>query len=646
MKRLLMFLAFLMGLTGGLAAQTAQTAQMTKAAASYMDTIYLTYILSAEDTVGQIADLTLANGSSIIYCDWGDGITESYTGYTYTWNDEMAFHNLKHSWKMKTRDVRVKKYGTNIKTRLLRLPVHRDAKLVKLDLNGCTALTNLDCSSNQLTSLDVSKNTSLKYLYYNDNKLIVIMDNEDEAFGLSKLPGFDVERATDWNGGTVSGNMLTFHNNDTVTYMYDTYYQGDGKNVERLQTFMVIRKFDGVASPVIIPNGGGYDGCSPVVVTINCETEGATIYFDWNRDIRGWREYTRPISFTNNSASNVTIKAKAVHGRYVSGSQEVEVEFMRSKMANPVVTPAGGAVEFGSTVTISYDTEGSEVYYTVDGSAPSPFWSAERYTEPIEINKAMTIKALTYHNCYNWSDVVEAVFTLKEVAKPVFAPNGGVVELGSTVAIHCDTPNATIHYTTNGSTPTEKSAVYTEPIAVNEAMTIRAMAVRENYVNSAVATATFRLKEVAKPVFTPTGGEVERGSTVAIHCDTPNATIHYTLDGSTPTEQSAIYTAPIVVNETMTIKALAVRENYVNSAVAEATFTVATVANEAGQTASRLVVYAQDRTICLSEAAGEVSVYTVDGRRVFCGKAVRIPVATGGLYIVHVAGKSYKLPVR
>ena len=153
-----------------------------------------------------------------------------------------------------------------------------------------------------------------------------------------------------------------------------------------------------------------------------------------------------------------------------------------------------------------------------------------------------------------------------------------------------------------------------------------------------------RKHAMAKPVFTPNGGAVERGSTVAIHCDTANATIYYTTNGSAPTVQSTVYTEPIVINEAMTIKAMAVRENYVNSEVATATFTVATVANETEQTSS-LVVYAQDRTICLSEEAGEVSVYTMDGRRVFCGKAVRIPVSAGGLYIVHVAGRSYKLPV-
>ena len=251
---------------------------------------------------------------------------------------------------------------------------------------------------------------------------------------------------------------------------------------------------------------------------------------------------------------------------------------------------------------------------------------------------------LDYRNGVNYIRPI-LVRKFGTVTAPVFMSEGAVAR-GSSVAITCETPNAVIHYTTDGSMPTEQSAVYGEPIVINDEMTLKAMAVRNHYVPSEVAKASFTLiPEMAKPVFTPAGGAVERGSTVAIHCDTANATIYYTTDSSVPTTQSTVYSTPIVVNEAMTIKAMAVRENYVNSEVATATFTVATVANETEQTSS-LVVYAQDRTICLSEEAGEVSVYTMDGRRVFCGKAVRIPVSAGGLYIVHVACRSYKLPVK
>jgi hypothetical protein len=51
------------------------------------------------------------------------------------------------------------------------------------------------------------------------------------------------------------------------------------------------------------------------------------------------------------------------------------------------------------------------------------------------------------------------------------------------------------------------------------------------------------------------------------------ATIRYTLDGSEPTEASPLYTGPITVLRTTTIKAIAVRDNYFDSPVAEFTVT-------------------------------------------------------------------------
>lgn len=82
------------------------------------------------------------------------------------------------------------------------------------------------------------------------------------------------------------------------------------------------------------------------------------------------------------------------------------------------------------------------------------------------------------------------------------------------------------------------------------------------------------LEQVETPVFTPTGARLEEGETVevTIACATPDATIHYTLDGTTPTEESEVYTDAILVSSSVTIKAIAVKENMVNSKMATADF--------------------------------------------------------------------------
>ena len=113
----------------------------------------------------------------------------------------------------------------------------RNNQLTVLDVSKNTALTDLDCRNNQLTSLDVS-NTNMVDLYCGGNIYQIIVDN-DPTFDLFTLPGnFVVAKASDWSGGTVSGNMLTVDSGkDTVAYRYDC-----GKDKQR--TFIL--KFVGL----------------------------------------------------------------------------------------------------------------------------------------------------------------------------------------------------------------------------------------------------------------------------------------------------------------------------------------------------------------------------------------------------------------
>ena len=165
------------------------------------------------------------------------------------------------------------------------------------------------------------------------------------------------------------------------------------------------------------------------------------------------------------------------------------------------------------------------------------------------------------------------------VETPTFSPAGGEVQEGATVSIACATEGATIYYTTNGAEPTTSATKYTGAIAVNSAMTIKAIAVKDGYyTNSAVASASFTIKArevVATPVISPAGGEVEKGASVTIACATEGATIYYTTNGAEPTTSATKYTGAIAVNSAMTIKAIAVKDGYyTNSAVASASFTV------------------------------------------------------------------------
>jgi hypothetical protein len=76
------------------------------------------------------------------------------------------------------------------------------------------------------------------------------------------------------------------------------------------------------------------------------------------------------------------------------------------------------------------------------------------------------------------------------------------------------------------------------------------------------------------PVLTPGPGTYSGTVNVIISDATPNASIHYTIDGSQPTPNSPIYVAPITVSSSDTwVRAIATADGHEQSAVGEAHYT-------------------------------------------------------------------------
>ncbi len=106
--------------------------------------------------------------------------------------------------------------------------------LTSLDVRQNTRLYLLLCYNNHLTSLDTSNQKRLHTLSCNNNNYPITITN-DRNYDLSDLPGtFDVNKASNWSGGTVSGNILTVdHDKDSVTYTYDC---GNGRTANFMLT--------------------------------------------------------------------------------------------------------------------------------------------------------------------------------------------------------------------------------------------------------------------------------------------------------------------------------------------------------------------------------------------------------------------------
>ena len=204
---------------------------------------------------------------------------------------------------------------------------------------------------------------------------------------------------------------------------------------------------------------------------------------------------------------------------------------------------------------------------------------------------------------------IESSGTLALAATPSFTPAAGTFSSAQTVAISTTTPSATIYYTTDGSTPTTSSSVYAGPITVSATETLQALAVATGYSNSTVGSAAYTITSVATtPTFTPAAGTYNSTQTVTISTTTPSATLYYTTNGSTPTTSSAVYSGPITVSATETLRAIAVAPGYSNSTVGSAAYTITSVAATPSFTPAA-GIYSSTQTVTISATTPSATLY-------------------------------------
>ena len=201
------------------------------------------------------------------------------------------------------------------------------------------------------------------------------------------------------------------------------------------------------------------------------------------------------------------------------------------------------------------NTLGSSIYYTMDGSTPTT--NSNKYTGPITLTQNCTVKAIAVADGYENSEVASYAVNWFKVEDVFIAFTNMKVQMSTT------TPNARIYYTIDGTTPTENSTRYTEPFSVSGNCTVRAIAYKDNFNSSNISSLYIDLENIRceAPVFQMSG------NVLTITSQTEGTAIYYTLDGSEPTTESSKYNGPITLTRNGIVKAIAVREGFLNSAV-------------------------------------------------------------------------------
>jgi fibronectin type 3 domain-containing protein len=333
-----------------------------------------------------------------------------------------------------------------------------------------------------------------------------------------------------------------------------------------------------VAAPLITPVAGAY--LSPVEVSISSSTPGSSIFYtlDGSSPTTSSIEYTGPITLTTTD-SPVMLTAFAIK-ESMSDSEPVVAAYVieNDTVAEPTFSPQGGTYDQDQQVTIECATTGVTIHYTTDGTMPTSL--SPVYGSPIGVSgdgTSMTISAIGV--CPGMDDSVVHVesylISYAQVSTPAFSPPGGTYSEDQEVTITCVTGGATIHYTTDGTTPTAASPVYGSPVVVagdGTEMTIGAIAVCDGMLNSETRSESYTISygQVSMPYFIPAGGTYSEDQEVIMGCVTGGATIHYTTDDTMPTAASPVYESPIEVSghrTSVTINAIALRDGMLDSEV-------------------------------------------------------------------------------
>jgi Legume lectin domain/Fn3 associated/Chitobiase/beta-hexosaminidase C-terminal domain len=249
--------------------------------------------------------------------------------------------------------------------------------------------------------------------------------------------------------------------------------------------------------------------------------------------------------------------------------------------ATPVISPTTGTYTSTQTVTITDSTSNPSIYYTLDGSQPSPS-SSTRYTNPFTVSSTTTVKAIATASGFTQSSTATSVITINSeppAATPLISPATGTFTSPQTVTITDSTSNPSIYYTLDGSQPSPSSStLYTNPFTVSSTTTVKAIATASGFTQSSTATSVITINSqpsAATPVISPATGTFTSPQTVTITDSTSNPSIFYTLDGSQPSPSSStLYSNPFTVSSTTTVKAIATASGFTQSNTATAAITI------------------------------------------------------------------------
>lgn len=291
------------------------------------------------------------------------------------------------------------------------------------------------------------------------------------------------------------------------------------------------------------------------------------------------------------------------------------------KVAKPTFSLPAGTYSGTQQVTVSTATAGAALVCTINGGA------AAACPNPVTVASTSTVNAWATKAGMTNSDTASATYTIGSVDSGF---THGVTDNGTSLTVwFARSPKSDwvdIHYSLNSGGQQNVAMTWngtrhevTVPVASGAAASL---AYSFTYMTTSGArdatgfTWSRSTGTAVTPVISPAGGTFTSAQSVTITSATSGAAIRYTLDGSTPTASSTLYSGAFsVAAPGKTVKAIALKSGMNNSGVASAVFTinqVTAVANPSFSPAGGTYTSAQSVRLS-TPTAGAAIWYAVNG---------------------------------
>lgn len=243
-----------------------------------------------------------------------------------------------------------------------------------------------------------------------------------------------------------------------------------------------------VPAPVFSPPPGTFDG--PREIALECLDPGASIRYTLDGSMPSSTTgtlYTGPITVNKNTAN--PIQAIAYRDGFTDSPIAAASYIIR--VLPPVLVPPPGEYSSDTAITITTETPGADIRYTLDGTDPATSVTAITYSSPFTIGPgSTTVNAVAIDPLSTManSTIITAAYDIDytRTAAPVFTPPIGIYTNSITVTLSTATAGAAIKYTTDGSDPSASNGTVGTSVRITDVTVLKAYAYKSGMADSII----------------------------------------------------------------------------------------------------------------------------------------------------------------